>query len=68
MAFALVAFNVGVEPGQFAFIAAVLGLLALAKRIGLAATLERCARPAAPYAIGILASFWFFEQLAGFLP
>ncbi len=44
--------------------AVVLGLLLLAKRIGLAASLERYARPAAPYAIGILASFWFFERLA----
>jgi hydrogenase/urease accessory protein HupE len=63
---ALFAFNVGVELGQLAFIAVVLGLFALAKRIRLAASLERYARPAAPYAIGILASFWFFERLAGF--
>jgi hydrogenase/urease accessory protein HupE len=63
---ALFAFNVGVEVGQLAFIAVVLGLFALAKRIRLAASLERYARPAAPYAIGILASFWFFERLAGF--
>jgi hydrogenase/urease accessory protein HupE len=64
---ALFAFNVGVELGQLAFIAMVLGLFALAQRIRLAASLERYTRPAAPYAIGILASFWFFERLAGFL-
>ena len=63
---ALFAFNVGVELGQLAFIAVVLGLFALAKRIKRAASLERYARPAAPYAIGILASFWFCERLAGF--
>lgn len=63
---ALVAFNVGVELGQLAFIAAVLALFALARRLRLAAAIERYARPGAPYAIGILASFWFFERLAGF--
>jgi hydrogenase/urease accessory protein HupE len=63
---ALFAFNAGVELGQLAFIAVVLGLLALALRITAAASLARYARPAAPYAIGILASFWFFERLARF--
>ena len=63
---ALAAFNVGVEAGQLAFIAAVLGVFALAKRIKLATVIEPYARPAAPYAIGILASFWFCERLAGF--
>ncbi|HRI91805.1 MAG TPA: HupE/UreJ family protein [Accumulibacter sp.] len=63
---ALVAFNIGVELGQLAFIVVVLGCLALARRIKLAAALERYARPATPYAIGILASFWFFERLARF--
>lgn len=63
---ALFAFNVGVELGQLAFIAAVLALYGVAKRIKLAATLQALVRPSAPYAIGILASFWFFERLAGF--
>jgi len=63
---ALFAFNVGVELGQLAFIAVVLGLFGVAKRIRLAAPLERYARPAAPYTIGILASFWFWERLARF--
>ena len=63
---ALFAFNVGVEIGQLAFIAMVLGLFALVKMTNLSAWLERCLRPAAPYAIGILASYWFFERLAGF--
>jgi hydrogenase/urease accessory protein HupE len=63
---ALFTFNVGVELGQLAFIAAVLGVLALVNRLTCVATLEYYARPVAPYAIGILASFWFFERLAGF--
>jgi len=63
---ALFAFNVGVELGQLAFIAAVLGLYGLAKRVKATAPLGSWVRPAAPYAIGILASFWFFQRLASF--
>jgi hydrogenase/urease accessory protein HupE len=63
---ALFAFNVGVEIGQLAFIAAVLGLFALAKRVNLTTPLEGYVRPAAPYAVGVLASFWFFERLMQF--
>src|SRR5690606_8665387 len=61
---ALLSFNVGVEIGQLAFIAAVLVLATLARRAAtaLATGLER----AAPFAIGILAAFWFFERMAGF--
>lgn len=64
---ALFTFNVGIELGQLAFIAAVLGVLALVNRLTSVAALEQYARPAACYAIGTLASFWFFERLAGFL-
>jgi len=63
---ALFAFNGGVELGQLAFIAAVLGLYGLAKRVERTAPLGAWVRPAAPYAIGILASFWFFQRLASF--
>lgn len=63
---ALFTFNVGIELGQLAFIAAVLGALALVNRLTGVAALEQYLRPAAPYAIGTLASFWFFERLAGF--
>jgi len=63
---ALFAFNVGVEIGQLAFIAAVLALLALAKRLPLSRPLTQRALPAATYAIGTLAAFWFFERVAGF--
>jgi len=63
---ALLTFNVGVEIGQLAFIVAVLGLLALGKRIDFTASLGRYLRPLATYAIGAVASFWFVERLAGF--
>jgi hypothetical protein len=70
---ALAFFNVGVEAGQLVFVAAVLALLAGARRLPggprpapstwvLAA---RVARPSA-YAIGILAAYWLIERTAGF--
>lgn len=61
---ALLSFNVGVEVGQLAFIATVLALATLARRA--AATLATGMERAAPFGIGILAAFWFFERLAGF--
>jgi hydrogenase/urease accessory protein HupE len=64
---ALFAFNVGVELGQLAFIAAVLGVMTLARRARVLSGLERRALPVTAYAIGILAAFWFFERLAGFV-
>jgi hydrogenase/urease accessory protein HupE len=63
---ALLTFNLGVEAGQLAFIAAVLGVLALARRLAPVRPSLRYARPAVSYAIGILAAFWFFERLARF--
>ncbi|MER2515298.1 MAG: HupE/UreJ family protein [Candidatus Accumulibacter phosphatis] len=63
---ALVAFNIGVELGQLAFVLVVLACLALARRIKLATSLVRYGRATTPYVIGILASFWFFERLATF--
>jgi hydrogenase/urease accessory protein HupE len=59
---ALLAFNVGVECGQLAFVAAVLGMVAVARWLGL--HVERQVPRIAPYAIGSLAAFWFFERLA----
>jgi hydrogenase/urease accessory protein HupE len=64
---ALFAFNAGVEIGQLAFIAAVLGAVTLAKRTRVLSSLERHALPVTAYAIGTLAAFWFFERLAGFV-
>jgi hydrogenase/urease accessory protein HupE len=63
---ALFAFNVGVECGQLAFVAAILGILSAVRWIPLGACAERRALRTAPYAIGTLAAFWFFERLAGF--
>jgi hydrogenase/urease accessory protein HupE len=63
---ALFSFNVGVELGQVAFIGVVFGALTAAKQIRLASVIGHRAFPAASYAIGILAAFWFFERLAGF--
>jgi hydrogenase/urease accessory protein HupE len=63
---ALFALNVGVELGQLLFIAVVLGLLALVKRLPLPRPLAQHALPVASYTIGTLAAFWFVERLAGF--
>ncbi len=63
---ALFAFNVGVECGQLAFVVVVSSLAALAGRLRLGVRVERYALGAAPYAIGTLAAFWFFERLAKF--
>ena len=63
---ALFAFNVGVELGQLAFVAAVLSVVALSKRVGIGRRVEPCVRPLATYAIGGQAAFWFFERLARF--
>ena len=65
---ALFTFNVGVELGQLAFIAAALTTLAIVQRISVPARMARYARPAATYAIGTLAAFWFVERVAAFLP
>jgi hydrogenase/urease accessory protein HupE len=63
---ALLAFNVGVECGQLAFVGAVLGVLAATRRVRLGVRVERHALRLAPYAIGTLAAFWLFERLARF--
>ena len=65
---ALFAFNVGVELGQLAFIAAVLIALGLARRIRVPGAVSRQAKPIATYAIGSLAAFWFVDRVAAFVP
>ncbi len=64
---ALFMFNLGVEIGQLAFIAAVLAVLALVRRIPIPNSVTQQARPAATYAIGTLAAFWLLERVAGFV-
>src|SRR5262245_20954115 len=63
---ALFSFNVGVEVGQLIFIGAVLSLLAWVRRLGLPQPVQRHALPAATYAIGTMAAFWFIQRLAFF--
>jgi hydrogenase/urease accessory protein HupE len=63
---ALFAFNVSVEAGQLIFIAAVLGTLRLVRWIKFPVFVERHARPATTYAIGIMAAYWLVERLASF--
>jgi hypothetical protein len=55
-------FNVGVETGQLLFIATVLSLMALFKRLPL--TLPRGSWRLMPYSIGSIAAFWTIERVA----
>jgi hypothetical protein len=61
---ALLFFNLGVEAGQLLFVAAVLTLVAGARRIPTA--WPRWARLVPPYAIGSLAMFWVIQRVAAF--
>jgi hypothetical protein len=61
---ALLFFNVGVEIGQLLFIAAMLGMFAVFRRV--APSWPRWAGLAAPYAIGSIAMFWVIERVAAF--
>jgi hydrogenase/urease accessory protein HupE len=65
---ALAFFNIGVELGQLAFIAFVLGLVAASRWV---AQRIRVPRPAwawrvPPYAIGGVAAFWVIQRIAAF--
>jgi hydrogenase/urease accessory protein HupE len=64
---ALFSFNVGVELGQLAFVAAVLVALGAARRLDPGPRVERLALRAASLAIGTLAAFWLFDRVAGFV-
>jgi len=61
---ALLTFNVGVELGQLAFVAAVLSLRAAATRLPVRP--PAWASWAPPYAIGAVAAFWVIERIAAF--
>ena len=63
---ALLFFNVGVEIGQLIFIAAVLTLVALAKRLMRSRLDPRWTVVVPAYLIGGVASFWVFERIAAF--
>lgn len=59
---ALLLFNVGVEIGQVAFAALILGLLASWRALGV--RWPTWTAPAPAYAMGIVAAVWFVERLA----
>jgi hydrogenase/urease accessory protein HupE len=63
---ALLSFNIGVELGQLMFIGVVLGALACISRIGIPSRIAHGSLPAATWAIGSVAAFWFIERLSGF--
>jgi hypothetical protein len=69
---ALLAFNVGVELGQLAVVAALLLSFAclrrLAARVRLGALVERMFRLAPIWAMGALAFAWTLERVLGFWP
>lgn len=62
---ALLFFNVGVEIGQVAFVAALLGVSTAACRLAQPSQLST-SRLVSCYAIGGLASYWLFDRIAGF--
>jgi hydrogenase/urease accessory protein HupE len=57
---ALLAFNIGVEIGQLAFIAVLLSAIYCVRRL---VTIPREAAVASAYAIGIVAAFWCAQRL-----
>lgn len=62
---ALLSFNVGIELGQLAFVAAVVAAGAAASRwLPISTPLPRLP---IVYAMGILSAFWFYERLASWL-
>jgi hydrogenase/urease accessory protein HupE len=63
---ALFGFNVGVELGQLAFVAAIVALRAALRRVAPSFSLQHGLARAATYGIGTLAAFWLFERIASF--
>jgi len=63
---ALFMFNVGVESGQLLFIAVVLSLIALLRRLPLA--IPQGAWRIMPYSIGGLAAYWTIDRVVSFMP
>jgi hypothetical protein len=63
---ALLMFNVGVETGQLLFIAVVLSLMTVLKRLPL--RLPQESWRLVPYSIGGLAAYWTVDRVMSFLP
>jgi hypothetical protein len=66
LSIALFCFNVGVELGQLAFVASVLRLRPVWRKLEHA--LGARVANAFHYAMGSLAMYWFFERIVAFLP
>jgi hydrogenase/urease accessory protein HupE len=62
---ALFSFNLGIELGQLAFVAAVLLVAAALRRLPV--TWPRWAKAAVPYGIGTMATFWFLQRAVSLL-
>ncbi|MBY5789474.1 HupE/UreJ family protein [Rhizobium leguminosarum bv. viciae] len=63
---ALLFFNVGVEAGQLAFVAAVIAIVCLARLVRYPPSVGRKAFATATYLIGTTAAFWLVERLSAF--
>lgn len=65
---ALLAFNIGVESGQLAFIGTVSFVMIASGRVARNRLLALARRPTTvcPYAIGGVSAFWFIERVASF--
>jgi len=65
---ALLFFNLGVEAGQLLFIAFVVAVTAVSRRVAtrFALTTPEWARPLPPYVIGGVAMFWVIQRVAAF--
>ncbi len=63
---ALLMFNVGVETGQLMFIAVVLTLFAVLRRLPV--TPPQGAWRVLPYSIGSIAAYWTIDRVMSFLP
>lgn len=63
---ALLFFNVGVEIGQVLFVAALLAISSIVRRLSQPAHLSAL-RIACCYGIGGLASYWLFERISNFV-
>ena len=62
---ALLMFNVGVETGQLLFVAVVISVMALFRRLPL--QVPQGAWRVAPYAIGSVAAFWTIQRVGSFV-
>ncbi len=63
---ALLTFNLGVETGQLLFVAVVLAIIALLKKLPV--SLPAGSWRLLPYAIGSVAAYWTIERVLSFVP